>query len=114
MSDANPYETTTVHTSGTPRRTVTLKRIDVVSVGVMLAVFYAILGLIAGGFFSLFAIIGVAAQNGNAIPGLIFGIGAIIVMPLTYGTMGFIFGAIGALLYNACASLVGGIKFDLE
>lgn len=114
MSAANPYESPTASVASSPRRTVTLKRIDVVSVGVMMGIFSAILGLVAGGFFSLFAVIGAAAQNGNAIVGLAFGLGAVIIMPLIYGVMGFVAGAIGALLYNACASLMGGIKFDLE
>jgi len=34
-------------------------------------------------------------------------------IPLMYGALGFIMGAIGALVYNALSSVVGGIKFDL-
>jgi len=31
-----------------------------------------------------------------------------------YGVLGFIMGAIGALIYNAVAGIIGGIKFELE
>jgi hypothetical protein len=35
-------------------------------------------------------------------------------MPLLYGAMGFVSGAIGALLYNALAKWVGGFELELE
>ena len=35
-------------------------------------------------------------------------------IPITYGLLGFIGGAIGGLIYNALAGIVGGIKIDLE
>ncbi|QDV83598.1 hypothetical protein [Stieleria sp.] len=115
MSTGNPYETPNVAQSVTStRRTVTVKRLDVMSCGIMLGVLYALIGLLVGGLFSLMALGGVAAQGGDAMAGLIGGIGAIILMPLFYGVGGFIGGVIGALLYNLCATFVGGIKFDLE
>ncbi|QDV42761.1 hypothetical protein Enr13x_26110 [Stieleria neptunia] len=115
MATGNPYETPNVSHSITPsRRTVTVKRLDVMSCGVMLGVLYAIIGLFVGGLVTLMALGGMAAQGGDAMAGLIGGIGAIILMPLFYGFGGFIGGVIGALLYNLCATFVGGIKFDLE
>ena len=117
MAAENPYETPTINTSSVSsasRRTVTIKRLDVMSCGVMLGVLYAILGLFVGGIFSLLALGGVAAGGGDVMAGLITGVGAVIALPLMYGIMGFVGGIIFALLYNLCASLVGGIKFDLE
>lgn len=115
MSAENPYESTTIAPAAVSRRTVTLRQLDVMSVGKMLGIFYAILGLVGGAFMSLFAMIGMAAgPNGNAVGGLIFGLGAVVIVPLMYGIGGFIGGIIAALLYNGCASIVGGIKFDLE
>ncbi|KAA5539591.1 hypothetical protein FYK55_23755 [Roseiconus nitratireducens] len=115
MSVENPYETpqSQPQYAGT-FRTFTLKRVDPLSCGLMLGVFYAILGLIFGAFASLFALVGAFAQNGNALGGIIGGVGAIIMMPIIYGVMGFIGGLIAALIYNGCAALIGGIKFDLE
>lgn len=36
-----------------------------------------------------------------------------IALPILYGVMGLIGGAIGALLYNAFAALVGGVELDM-
>jgi hypothetical protein len=35
-------------------------------------------------------------------------------MPLIYGLMGFVSGAIGGLLYNAFAGWMGGFELELE
>jgi hypothetical protein len=115
MSASNPYETPSgAAVTYAGQRTYTLKQIDVLSCGLMLGVLYALLGLLAGGFFSLFAMVGAAANNANMLGGILTGVGAVIIMPLFYGVGGFIFGLIGALVYNVCASIVGGIKIDLE
>ncbi|MCO8120344.1 hypothetical protein NHH03_01250 [Stieleria sp. TO1_6] len=116
MSAGNPYESSLAASPVTAaRRTMTLKQIDAISVGRMLGVFYGIIGLLFGAFVSLFALVGIAAGGeGNALVGVIFGIGAVVIIPVLYGLGGFIGGIIAAVLYNACASLVGGIKFELE
>ena len=115
----NPYNTPVQSPSARMQtvamRTVSVKRIDIVSAGLMIGGLYALLGLIVGGIFSLLAILGVAAGGGDAlIGGVIGGVGALIFMPLFYGVLGFIFGIITALLYNVLASLIGGIKVDLQ
>ena len=55
-----------------------------------------------------------AAQQTNAAIGgaamLAFGILA----PFLYGGMGFVFGAIGAWIYNLIAKRLGGIEIQLE
>ena len=43
-----------------------------------------------------------------------FGIAFAIVMPILYGAMGFMMGAIGALLYNLLAKLIGGFELELD
>jgi hypothetical protein len=53
---------------------------------------------------------GVAAGGGSMIMGLLF----MILMPIFYGVIGFIAGAIGALLYNIFAGIVGGIEIEVE
>jgi len=35
-------------------------------------------------------------------------------MPVLYGVMGFIVGAVGALIYNLIAGWIGGIELRLE
>jgi hypothetical protein len=44
----------------------------------------------------------------------IFGITFAILMPVLYGIMGFVTGAIGSLLYNLLANWVGGFELELE
>jgi hypothetical protein len=41
-----------------------------------------------------------------------FGMG--LFMPVIYGVMGFIFGVIGAAIYNLVAGWIGGIEVEVE
>jgi hypothetical protein len=93
-----------------------LKRIDPMSAGKISGVLYAIMGLFSGVIMSLVALIGVAMKPPEAPAwfGGLFGVGAIVVLPVLYGFMGFVMALIGAALYNAMASLVGGVQVDLE
>lgn len=98
-------------------RSVVIKRIDVISCGVMLGALYVVVGLVVGAVFFLISMIGMAAGGGGAdvaVGGLIGGVGAIILLPIFYGVMGFIGGIIGAVLYNLIAGIAGGIRIDLE
>ena len=89
--------------------------IGVLSVGKMFGALYALLGVIIGAFFSLISIIGVAAGAQNAGPAaLLVGAGAIIILPVFYGLLGFVGGIIMAVLYNVVASVTGGIEFELK
>jgi hypothetical protein len=42
------------------------------------------------------------------------GIGAVVFLPIFYGVLGLIAGALGAVLYNVFAGLVGGIEIDVQ
>ena len=46
--------------------------------------------------------------------GALFGVGAVIFMPLFYGALGFITGIITAALYNLVAGWIGGVELQLE
>ena len=81
---------------------------------------YAALGLIFGFFMSVLSLFGLAlgqaiGQNNGieAIVGVIFGLGAIVLLPLVYGTMGFVMGAVSAGIYNLVAKATGGLEIDL-
>jgi hypothetical protein len=41
-------------------------------------------------------------------------IGFGIMMPVVYGVIGFVFGVIGAAIYNLIASWIGGIEVEVE
>jgi hypothetical protein len=84
------------------------------------AILNALLGLIAGFFISAGALfMSAIASRMSESPesGLfaaLFGVGAIIFMPIIYGIMGFIMGLITAWLYNLVAGWVGGIEMEFE
>lgn len=96
---------------------VKIKKLGVLSSAKIQAILMAIIGLILGIFVAIIASLG-AAISSTATDGAGFmvslGVAAIIVLPILYGTAGFVFGAIGALLYNLVASWVGGIEVELE
>lgn len=95
-----------------------IRRIGVLSAGKVLGALYAGLGLIIGLFFSLFALLGLAAVLGGdhdgGLAGMLFGVGAVIALPLFYGVLGFIGGVISAFLYNLVAGIVGGIEIEVQ
>jgi hypothetical protein len=96
-----------------------LKRIGVLSMAKIAGILYAAIGVVAGLFFAVISsFMGMAGAHMNPdMPswlGPMFGVGAIVLAPLLYGVMGFIGGAIGALVYNLFSSLVGGIELELE
>lgn len=91
-----------------------LKSVGVMSVAKMMGLVYGCLGLIFAPFFLLFGLLGsLAGQNKTPFAG-IFGVVLAILMPIVYGLMGFITGAIGAMLYNLFSKLVGGFELDLD
>ena len=101
----------------------TIKRIAPLQAGKMLGILYACLGLIFLPIFMLAAAAGAFAQHAQGaqgapgapaavVAGIMFGMG--IFMPIIYGLMGFVFGIIGAAIYNLVARWVGGIEVEVE
>ncbi len=91
-----------------------VKSVGVLSVAKIVGLIYGCLGLIFAPVFLLIGLLGsFAGQQKTPFAG-IFGIVFAILMPVVYGLMGFISGAIGALLYNLFAKLVGGFELDLQ
>jgi hypothetical protein len=96
---------------------VQIKHIAPLSVAKVFGLVYAFLGLIIGAIFSCISVIGSAAAAelaGDALFGLLFGIGAIIAMPIFYGILGFIAGLVVSAIYNVVAGRIGGIELVLE
>lgn len=91
-----------------------LKSVGVMSVARIMGLLYGCMGLIFVPFFLLFGILGsIAGQNKNPIAGVV-GIVFAILMPFLYGLIGFVAGAIGALLYNLLSKWVGGFELELD
>lgn len=87
----------------------------------MLGAIYAIIGFIFGLLFAAisltFSSIAPRPASGQAMPGWItgmFGVGAVIFMPIVYGIMGFIGGLLTGALYNALAKRIGGIVIEVD
>ena len=93
-----------------------VKRIAPLSLGKVAGTLYALIGVLIGGVFSLIAIAGSMATEsfGGRGFGALFGIGAIVLFPLLYGALGFLFTMLIAALYNVVAGIVGGVELDVQ
>jgi hypothetical protein len=93
-----------------------IKRVNPISCAKIAGVLYALFGLIAGMIVSLVSMAfgGAAAGEhaGMAMFGALFGIGAIVLMPIFYGLLGFVGALVGAFLYNLAAGWTGGIEIE--
>lgn len=95
-----------------------LRRIGALSLAKVMCALYAALGLIIGAIVAIFSLFGAAigaSSAGSVEPfmGVLFGVGAVVVLPILYGVMGFLAGLIGAGLYNTLAGVVGGVEVEL-
>jgi hypothetical protein len=95
-----------------------IKAVGVISVAKIMGLVYGCMGLLFAPFFLLFGLIGsVAGHDKSPLPavfGIGFGIVIAVLMPVFYGLMGFVTGALGALLYNLFARWVGGFELEIE
>jgi hypothetical protein len=96
-----------------------IKSVGVLSCAKMLGVLYGCMGLLFIPFALIAGLASMATQQANStIGGAAIGGAAIIALgilaPLLYGAMGFVFGAIGAWIYNLIAKRLGGIEIQLE
>ena len=91
-----------------------VKSVGVMSIAKIMGLLYACMGLI---FAPIFLIAGLlssfAGQDKTPFAG-IFGTVFAVLMPVLYGVMGFVMGAIGALLYNLAAKWIGGFELEIE
>jgi len=101
-----------------------IKNVGVLSVakvqGLVMAGIGLIFGIIYGLIFILFGAAmmaangsgrgGVIGAGGSVIAGIIF----MIAIPIFYGILGFVIGAITGLVYNVASKYVGGIELEME
>lgn len=97
---------------------MTITRVGVFSVAkiqaAIMAVFGLIIGVIYGLFFMLFGAIMMSQSGGSGASGVVIGLLMMVGIPIMYGIIGFIAGAIGALIYNLAAGFAGGIEIEVE
>ena len=93
---------------------VRLRSLDVASCAKIYGIIHFIIGILFALFFVLIGLIGLASAPGQQKFGMIGVLFFAALAPFLYGALGFVIGAISALLYNWIASMVGGIKMELE
>ena len=91
-----------------------IKRIGILSLGKVLAVLYAIMGLLVALFLNLLPMPMSSMMHSPVAGGPLFGTGAIIALPIIYGVMGFIAGIIIALVFNIASGMIGGLEVEIE
>jgi hypothetical protein len=93
----------------------TIQSIPVMPFALMFACISAVIGLIIGIFYAgvfgaIFAMVPSAPGINLGVLGILFGVGAVIIMPILGFIGGLIEGLIVAALYNFLAPRIGGIK----
>lgn len=88
------------------------------SVAMFEGTFAAIIGLGIAILFSLESTVELAASTGSVLAGMAFGLGAgivsIIVLPLIYFGLGWLFGYVHGWVFNVVARNSGGIELKVE
>lgn len=82
-------------------------------IGLIIGVIYGLIFMIFGAAITAMAPRGQDGALGG-ISTVVMGLVIMIAFPIFYGVLGFIGGAIGGLVYNLAAGVVGGIKLELE
>lgn len=90
-----------------------VRRVEPMSAAKVGGALYAMLGLVFGCLFTLVSFTGFSAANMGPM-GALFGVGAIIILPLMYGILGFIFAGLSAFLYNIASKAAGGLEIQVE
>ena len=93
-----------------------VKSVGVGSVAKIYGAISAGVGLVIGICFALASVVGagLAESTEASFFGPLLGAGAVIALPVFYGIMGIIGGALGAVLYNVFAGMVGGVRVEVE
>jgi hypothetical protein len=97
-----------------------IRRIGVGSVAKIAGLLYAVAGFLIGACFALAAMVGAgigAASSDESAPlwlAPLFGVGAIVILPILYGLLGAVFASLGAVVYNVVAGMVGGLRVEVE
>jgi hypothetical protein len=99
-----------------------IKRVGIFSYAKITSVTMAAFGLIFGVIYGLiFMVVGGAMMAGRGegataagASSFVIGLVMMVAIPIFYGIMGFVAGALGAVIYNVASRFVGGIELELE
>ena len=93
-----------------------LKKVDLLSAANVLGLMGVVWGLIT----AVLAVIlsGIIGTTASILPGAEAAIGvgilSVVILPITYGIVGFVAGVVTALIYNLVSKWIGGIKLDIK
>jgi hypothetical protein len=96
-----------------------INKIRIGSLFKVAACLYGSIGLIVGVCFFLVSLLGLGLPT-NGESGMptwvapVFGAGAVVILPLLYGTLGAIALSVVGALYNLAARTVGGIQVEID
>ncbi|WFN34351.1 hypothetical protein L1S32_10980 [Methanogenium sp. S4BF] len=94
-----------------------IRSIQVFSLAKIFAAVSLVIGFIAAVLAVLIALFGVAAAPFYSLPvgemTLVWAIVAILILTVVYAIIGFITGAIIAVIYNLAAGIFGGVEIDM-
>ena len=91
-----------------------IKSVGVLSCAKILGILYGCMGLLFIPFLLIAGLASMATQQANSAIGGVAMLAFGILAPVIYGAMGFVFGALGAWIYNLIAHWLGGIEIQLE
>lgn len=100
-----------------------IRKLGILSVAkiysVMLLVLSLLISIPYGLIIIVYALFGAGMMGGDAAfavggGGVVLGIGIMIGLPIFYGVIGFIGGALAALVYNIFSGIIGGVEIEVE
>ena len=94
-----------------PMDSIRIKKIGVVSLANVYAMVNVIIGLLIGLIFTILSFVGTSVEGTETgTLAIVFGMFAILIFPIALGIMGWISGALTAILYNLGSKITNGIK----
>ena len=94
-----------------------IKRVGALSLAKIAAVLYAGIGLLIGLVVALASLVWGSSFSGSGMPsflGSVVGVGAIIILPICYGIIGFVGTLIAATIFNVAARITGGVEIEVQ
>lgn len=88
-----------------------IRRIDPWSMAKMYALGLGLLGFVLGLIIAIFSV-ALGSMSGMAF--FAFGVAAVIVLPILFGIIGLVAGALTAVVYNLIAGHFGGIEIEVD
>jgi len=103
---------------------VTVRRVGVLSLAKIFGLITLVIGLVIGVIYGLVIMAlgsavlsqvrGGGVGDAPAFAGVLIGLLVMIGVPLFYGALGFVMGAIYALIFNAASGFLGGLELQVE